>query len=75
MTVQYDLSDLVKKYGFNVRETEKTYRVANILRGISQVDFLRNRLGLCGGTPSTSFLCTAFAMLLLLRVWAASFFH
>lgn len=50
MNVQYDLSDLAAKYGFNVREIEKTCRVANILRDISQVDFLRNRLSLYGGT-------------------------
>ena len=50
MIAQYDFNELAAKQGFNVRETEKTCRISDILRSISEVGFLRNRLSLYGGT-------------------------
>jgi predicted nucleotidyltransferase component of viral defense system len=47
---QYDFSELAAKYGFNIREIEKTCRVADVLRDISNVGFLTTRLSLYGGT-------------------------
>jgi len=47
---QYDFSELAAKYGFNIREVEKTCRVADVLKDISNIGFLTTRLSLYGGT-------------------------
>jgi predicted nucleotidyltransferase component of viral defense system len=47
---KYNFDTLAKKYGFNIREIEKTCRISDLLEDISAVEFLRNRLSLYGGT-------------------------
>lgn len=50
MTTRYSFNELAVKHGFNVREMEKSCRISDILRSISEVGFLQSRLCLHGGT-------------------------
>lgn len=51
--MEYDLEYLSRKHGFNVRETEKTCRISDVLEDIASVKFLGERLSLYGGTRIT----------------------
>jgi predicted nucleotidyltransferase component of viral defense system len=53
MKRQYDLDELGRKHGFNVREMEKVCRISDLLEDLSSVKFLRDRLCVYGGTAFT----------------------
>jgi len=50
---EYNLEELAKRHGFNVREIEKVCRISDLLEDISAVKFLKDRLSLYGGTALT----------------------
>jgi len=49
----YDIRYLAGKYGFNTRVMEKACKVCDILEGVSNDRFLRERMSLHGGTALT----------------------
>lgn len=49
----YDIRYLARKHGFNLRVMEKACRVCDVLEGVSNDRFLRERLSLYGGTALT----------------------
>ena len=53
MKREYNLEELAKRHGFNVREIEKVCRISDLLEDISAVKFLKDRLSLYGGTALT----------------------
>ena len=53
MKREYDLDELARKHGFNVRDIEKVCQISDLLEDVSAVRFLSDRLSLYGGTALT----------------------
>ena len=49
----YDLDELARRHGFDVRQVEKVCRISDVLEDVSAIKFLRERLSLYGGTALT----------------------
>jgi len=50
---EYNFNELARRYGFNIREIEKVFRISDVIEDISAIKFLRDRLSLYGGTALT----------------------
>lgn len=53
MKRMYNFNELVRNYGFNIREIEKVCRISDLLEDISVVKSLGDRLCLYGGAALT----------------------
>ena len=53
MKRDYDLDELARMHGFDVRQVEKVCRISDVLEDVSAIKFLRDRLSLYGGTALT----------------------
>ena len=48
--MRYDIKEISRRTGVELRYIEKVLRISDVLREISRIDFLNRKLSLYGGT-------------------------